>query len=99
MSHLITSLLRLKDGGLDVLSSRFVRWMKPLVTSLPLATLTDLGKSKSELLAEKYSFTPTTHCSQTAGETASVHQGRSHPPRPVGQVGSNLAAGSLDRST
>ena len=52
MSHLIPSLLWLKDGWLDVLSSRFARWMKPLVTSLPLATLTDLGKSKSELIAE-----------------------------------------------
>src|SRR6266568_4353267 len=52
MSRLITSLLRLKDGCLDVLSSRFARWTKPLRTSLPLATLTDLGKSKSELIAE-----------------------------------------------
>jgi hypothetical protein len=28
------------------------RWTKPLRTSLPLATLTDLGRSKSELIAE-----------------------------------------------
>jgi hypothetical protein len=37
---------------LDVLSSRFARWTKPLRTSLPLATLTDLGRSKSEFIAE-----------------------------------------------
>src|SRR5579863_6613885 len=28
------------------------RWTKPLGTSLPLATLTDLSRSKSELIAE-----------------------------------------------
>ena len=37
---------------MDALSSRITRWTKPLRTSLPLATLTDLGKSKSELIAE-----------------------------------------------
>ncbi len=42
MSRVITSLLRLKDGCLDVLSARFARWTKPFRTSLPLATLTDL---------------------------------------------------------
>jgi len=52
MSHLIISLQRLKDGRLDALTSRFARWTKPLVTSLQLSTLTDLGKSKSELIAE-----------------------------------------------
>lgn len=52
MGRVFTTLQRLKDGCLDVLSSRFARWTKPLVTSLPLATLTDLGKSKSELIAE-----------------------------------------------
>jgi hypothetical protein len=51
MGRVINSLQRLKDC-LDVLSSRFARWTKPLGTSLPLATLTDLGRSKSELIAE-----------------------------------------------
>ena len=37
---------------MDALSSRFARWTKPLRTSLPLGTLTDLGRSKSELIAE-----------------------------------------------
>src|SRR5436305_2787396 len=52
MAGVFTSLQRLKDGFLDALSSRFTRWTKPLGTSLPLQTLADLGRSKSELVAE-----------------------------------------------
>src|SRR6059058_2258231 len=48
----LTHLRRLKDGCLEALSSRFARWTKPLASSLPLQTLADLGRSKSELLAE-----------------------------------------------
>jgi hypothetical protein len=48
----VTHLQRLKDGCLDTLFSRFACWTKPLRTSLPLATLTDLGRSKSALIAE-----------------------------------------------
>jgi putative transposase len=52
MAGMMIYLRRLKNGCLDALSSRFTRWTKPLKTSLPLATLTDLGRSKSELIAE-----------------------------------------------
>ncbi|HEY6406525.1 MAG TPA: integrase, partial [Ktedonobacteraceae bacterium] len=52
MGHVFTSLQRLKDGCLEILSSRFAGWTKPLGTSLPLSTLADLGRSKSELIAE-----------------------------------------------
>ena len=52
MAGVVTYLQRLKDGCWDALSSRFARWTKPLRTSLPLGTLTDLGRSKSELIAE-----------------------------------------------
>ncbi len=52
MAGVFTTLKQLKDGCLDALSSRFIRWTKPLGASLPLANLTDLGRSKSELLAE-----------------------------------------------
>jgi putative transposase len=52
MDRVFTTLQRLKDGCLDALSSHFTRWTKPLRASLPLATLTDLGRSKSELIAE-----------------------------------------------
>jgi len=52
MGRVFTTLRRLKDGCLEVLTSRIARWTKPLGTSLPLATLTDLSRSKSDLLAE-----------------------------------------------
>jgi hypothetical protein len=52
MAGVFTSLQRLKEGCLEALSSRLTRWTTPLRTSLPLSTLTDLGRSKSELIAE-----------------------------------------------
>jgi hypothetical protein len=52
MAGVFTPLQRLKDGCLHALSSRFAGWTKPLLTSLPLSTLTDLSRSKSELIAE-----------------------------------------------
>ncbi len=52
MAGMVTYLRRLKNGCLDALSSRFTRWTKPLRTSLPMATLADLARSKSELIAE-----------------------------------------------
>ena len=52
MAGVVTHLQRLKDGCLHVLSAHVARWTKPLRASLPLATLTDLGRSKSELSVE-----------------------------------------------
>jgi putative transposase len=52
MAGVVTHLQRLLDGCWHALSSRLTHWTRPLVTSLPLAALTDLGRSKSELLAE-----------------------------------------------
>ena len=52
MAGVVTSLQHLKDGCWHALSSRLTRWTKPLMTSLPLSTLADLGRSKAELLAE-----------------------------------------------
>ena len=52
MAGVLTYLQQLKDGCWHALSARLTRWTKPLTSSLPLATLTDLGRSKSELLAE-----------------------------------------------
>ena len=52
MTGVFTSLQQLKVCCLHALSSRFTRWTKPLRTSLPLSTLTDLDRSKSELIAE-----------------------------------------------
>jgi putative transposase len=52
MAGIFISLQRLKEGCLHALSARFTRWTKPLGASLPLATFADLGRSKSELIAE-----------------------------------------------
>ena len=52
MAGVFPSLQRLLEGCLDAHSSRFAGWTKPLVISLLLATLTELGKSKSQLIAE-----------------------------------------------
>ena len=52
MTRVLKQLQRLKTGCLDALSSRLTRWTTPLRSSLLLSTLTDLGKSKSELIAE-----------------------------------------------
>jgi len=52
MGNVFPSLKRLKDSCLDALSSHLTHWTKPHISSLPLATLTDLGRSKSELIAE-----------------------------------------------
>src|SRR5436305_4244823 len=52
MARVVTSLRRLKDGCLHALSARFARWTKPLRLSLSLQTMADLGRSKSELVAE-----------------------------------------------
>jgi hypothetical protein len=52
MAGVLIHLQRLLDGCLYALSSRFTRWTKPLRTCLPLQTLADLGRSKSELIAE-----------------------------------------------
>ena len=52
MAGVVTSLRRLSDDCLQALSSRLTRWTKPLTSSLPLQILADLGRSKSELIAE-----------------------------------------------
>ncbi len=52
MGRVFIPLLRLKGFCLDVLHSRLACWTKPFTPSLPLGTLTDLGRSKSQLIAE-----------------------------------------------
>jgi putative transposase len=51
--NLIHSCLkRLVGTSVNVLRTRFVHWTKPLSSSLPLGTIADLTRSKSELMAE-----------------------------------------------
>ena len=52
MGRVFTALQRLLNDYLRTLSSRLTRWTKPLTSSLPLGTLADLARSKSELMAE-----------------------------------------------
>ena len=52
MGRVFTALQRLLNDCLHTLSSRLTRWSKPLLTSLPLQTIADLGRSKPELIAE-----------------------------------------------
>ncbi len=52
MAGVVTPLLRLLDGCRHAFSSRLTHWTKPLTSSVPLSTLADLGRSKSELVAE-----------------------------------------------
>ena len=49
---ILSRLKRLVGTSLDVLRIRFIDLTKPLSSSLPLGTLADLGRSKSELIAE-----------------------------------------------
>jgi len=49
---ILSRLKRLVGTPLDVLRIRFIDLTKPLSSSLPLGTLADLGRSKSELIAE-----------------------------------------------
>ena len=51
MNAVLSSLKRLIRLRLDRLHTRFVRWTRPLNTSLLLGTIADLGRSKSELMA------------------------------------------------
>jgi putative transposase len=43
---------RLVGTFVNVFCTRFVHWTTPLTSSLPLGTLTDLARSKAELIAE-----------------------------------------------
>jgi len=50
--HILNSLKHLMTSGFQRLRSVMTRWTKPLSTSLMLATVTDLFKSKPQLVAE-----------------------------------------------
>ena len=52
VGRVLTYLLQLRGFCLDVLPSRFLQWTKPLSASLLLETLADLGRSRSQLIAE-----------------------------------------------
>ena len=49
---MILLLKRFMDPLARGLRARFLQWTRPFTSSLPLSTLTDLSRSKSELIAE-----------------------------------------------
>jgi hypothetical protein len=49
---ILSRLKRLVVPSVKILHARFVHWTKPLTSSLPLGTLADLARSKTELVAE-----------------------------------------------
>ncbi len=49
---ILTRLKRLVGTSVKVLRARCVHWTKPLSSSLPFGTIADLGRSRSELMAE-----------------------------------------------
>jgi len=49
---ILSRLKQLTETSVKVLYARCVHWTKPLTSPLPLGTLADLGRSKSELIAE-----------------------------------------------
>jgi hypothetical protein len=52
LNLILFCLKRLLGTSVSVLRTRFVHWTTPLTSSLPLGTLTDLARSKAELIAE-----------------------------------------------
>jgi hypothetical protein len=52
VDRILPRLLRLRRCCLDILRACYFSWTKPLSTSLLLAALRDLGRSKSQLKAE-----------------------------------------------
>jgi hypothetical protein len=96
----IHSCLNLLVGrSVNVLRTRCVHWTKPLTSSLTLGTLADLARSKAERVCGECALTTTTDHPQAAGETVSMHQDGSHPPRAFSKGCSGLEANALSRST
>src|SRR5215472_13119062 len=52
LQRILIFILRLTDVCLQLVNQHFVAWAKPDTSSLLLGTLTDLARSKSELVAE-----------------------------------------------
>ncbi len=52
MQSIVTFIKRMTSLCLQSLHHRFVDWTQPSITSLPLGTVTDLARTKFELVAE-----------------------------------------------
>jgi hypothetical protein len=70
MHRILTFVTGLIGVCLQSLNDRFVAWTEPVITSLLLLTLTDLARSKSELVAENARLASTSDHPTSTGETA-----------------------------
>ena len=68
----------------------FVAWTKPDTTSLMLGTLTDLVRSKSELVAENARYASASDHPAAPGEADCLYQDGSDVPGPAGKQGTHL---------
>jgi len=69
VQRILTFIKRLPGLCLRSLHHRFVGWTKPDTTSLLLGTLTDLARSKAELVGRKHVPSPATYHPPATGET------------------------------
>ena len=95
MHGILTFFKRLAGHGFQSLHHRFVAWTKPETTSLLLATLTDLARSKSELVAENARLASTSDHPASPGETTCLYQDGPHAPGLAGKNGADLEASAV----
>ena len=81
------------------LRTRFVHWTKPLTSSLPLGTLADLARSKSELIAENALLRQQLIMLKRQVKRPACTKSGSVPPRALSKGGSGLETSALHRST
>jgi hypothetical protein len=94
---ILTFMQRFTGSCLQSLRQRFVVWTKPDTTSLLLLTLTDLSRSKSELVAENVRLASTIDHPASTRETACLYQDGPHAPGASGQNGTHLEASTFHR--
>jgi len=70
VQRILTFITWLSGYCLQSLNDRFVAWTTLATTSLLLLTLTDLARSKSELVAENARLASTSDHPASTGETA-----------------------------
>jgi hypothetical protein len=95
---ILTFMQRMTGGCLQSLQQRFVVWTKPDTTSLLLGALTDLSRSKSELVAENARLASTIDHPASTRETACLYSDGPHTPGPAGKHSAGLETGPRHRS-
>jgi hypothetical protein len=96
--RILTFITWLTGYCLRSLNDLFVAWTTPETTLLQLGTLTDLSRSKSELVAENARLASTSDHPAPSDETACLYQDGPHTPGPAGKHSADLETGPLHRS-